>query len=377
MDLLPSELLLEIFERFLPPPICNTSTTNHIPLEKQIELLKNLVVCKLVCRMWRDIIKGKGVLFSRDAYHATEDGPRSRDASEEKGGVKGLVIWKTRSCESTFSSVLSLFPNLTYLSWTCEISCGNYLRNVSYPPLKHLRRLDWRFSGDFDNSFKSFTNLVRCSPVLEYITVAEVPEAPLNGRRSEVFLIPDSVTTLGIFCHHPEVWHLLRWIKVSWGGGQGLKHVITSGTYPRLGFPTVELRPDPSSTTQPTKAAFEDFVRDCLPKNGSSGGTLIYSCTTYPPAERYDLVPEKSAVWVDKVVLRTLSSSHKTEVEEWEAVQRHLDFVLKKFPNLKNVDLDGDFQEWKEDPVKGEVLEAFGESAQERRIVVEYLKQNA
>jgi hypothetical protein len=184
------------------------------------------------------------------------------------------------------------------------------------------------------------------------------------------------VTVLGLFCHHPAVWRLLRWVRDSWDGGQALEHVITSGPYPPFGFLMVELRPDPSSTTRPAKTAFEDFVRGCLPKGSSKGGTLIYSCTTYPPAERYDLVPQKSGDWVDKIVLKTSGSSHKTEEEKWDAVQRHLDFVLRMFRNITSVDLHDDFREWKEDPMKGEVLEAFEKSAQKLGVAVGYINQN-
>lgn len=365
-----------VFEQFLPPPVCNTTATAHIPLQEHVKLLDNLVVCRLVCRRWKGIIEGKSlqVLFSRDAYHATEDGPVSRDVSRVKWKyVKGIVVRKANGIESTFDSVLALFPNVAYVSWTCEISCDNYPRHVSYPLLQHLSRLDWKFSGDFENSLEAFTKLVQHSPALEYLTIVEVPEAPLLGDRSVEFRIPDSVKTLGVFCHRPSVWRLLRWVIANWGRGQGLEHVITSGEYPRFPFSTVELRPDPSSTTRPTKSAFGDFVRGCLPKNGTTGGTLIYSCTAYPPVECYDMIPERSGEWVDKIILKTSGSSYRSEEDEWEVVQRHLDFVSRKFRNLASVDLHDDFQEWKKDPVKREVFEAFEESAQERGIIVEYV----
>ena len=163
---------------------------------------------------------------------------------------------------------------------------------------------------------------------------------------------------------------------VSWGAGLGLKHVITSGSCPPLeSNPKIELRPNPSSTTPPAQSAIEDFVRKYHPKYGSNGSTLIYSCTTYAPPERYDLISRKSVGWVNKIALKTSSpgSSSWTEEEKWDAVQGHLDFVLKVFQNLASVDLHGDFLEWREDEVKGKVLEAFENLAQERDITVGYV----
>jgi hypothetical protein len=144
MKHLPSELFLMIFERFLPPLVCDTTITNHTPLEEQVKLLKNLVVCQSVCRRWRGIIQEMPSLFSRDTYHAAEESPVSREVLRLKRKcVKGLVVTRVSSVGSTFNSVPFAYPNVTYVSWTCAISCDNYPRHVSYLPLNHLRRLDW------------------------------------------------------------------------------------------------------------------------------------------------------------------------------------------------------------------------------------------
>lgn len=377
MESLPTELLLTIFEQFLPPLVNDITTTNDIPLKEQVELLKNLVACQLVCRMWRGIVENPTL---RD--------PMLRDGLGDKGKhVKRLVLGRVSSIRSTFNSILADCPNVTYVSWACKVPSkfNKCLDHVS-SPLQHLRRLDWKFSGNLEESVELFIELVRRSPVLECITIAETEDSQLNGSSDIDFHIPDSVTTLGFFCHEENatsalplyapkvIWRILRWIRDRWGGGRALNHVITSGPFPPFRFSTIELRPNPSSVTGPAGFALEDFVERCLPNNGSTKCTFIYSCTTYAPPERYDLIKSRSVQWVDKVALKTLGSRHRTEDEKWNAVQRHLDFLLKRFNKLTSVDLCDDFQEWKEDDVKGKVLEEFEKLAQERGVVVRYIK---
>lgn len=367
MEYLPRQLLLMIFRQFVPPPVCDTPVTNDTPIKEEVKLLNHLATCKSVCKEWREIVEEEPLLLS---YHVYEGGPVPSDNLRVKGTyVKRLLVGKVSSAESTLGNDLAVFPNVMHISWICEISCDKYLRHASYPRFQHLRRLDWRFSGDFENSAGSFTKIVEHSPVLEYITATETAEAPLNGCWHVCFRIPDSVTTLGLFCHQPTVWRLLWWIRDSWGKGASLDRVITSGTYPAFGFPAIELRPNPNSTTKPSKSALEDFVRECFIQSG----TLTYSCTVYAPPERYDLIPPRRSKHVNKIALMTSGSSYKTEVEKWAAVQQHLDFILKVFRNLTSVDLYDDFQEWKEDDVMGEVLETFEKSAQQFSIAVRYM----
>ena len=384
MEHIPNGLIIIIFEQFLPPLITayDTAAACDLPPEEQIELFKNLVFCKLVCRRWREILEGYPSIFSRDAYYVTEGSLTSRDGLITKGEhVKRLAVEDTKECGSTTGCILAVFPNVVYISWTCKISWDDYYRSckAAYSPLKHLKRLDWRLCGWLGASVKSFIQLVQHSPVLEYITLT-VAEISLRGFNwQDRFDIPDSVTTLGLF-FHPPMWRLGWWVGTLWftGPKTSLKHLITSGMFrPSCNFSTIELRPDPCSTTQPTDSALRDFLRDRLPQDDSTKGTFIYSGATYAPPDSHDPVATKRLKWVHKIVLKTSGSCHKTEGERWNAVRRHLDFILKQFRDLESIDLCGDFQRWREDEAKGEVLEAFEESAQELGIAVGYIRENS
>lgn len=378
MKTFPSELLIAIFEQFLPPLVTayDTAAANDMPLEDQAELFKNLVFYKLVCRRWREVIEEHPSLFSRDAHYVTE---ASRDGLTAKGKyAKRLVVGDVNKVGYTSDRDLAVFPNVAYVSWTCGVSQGDYFRGcgVAYPPLNHLRRLDWAFSGSFGASVDSFIRLVQHCPVLEYITLT-VAEPPLRGndRRQIKFDVPDSVTTLGLFFRR-SVLQLGLWIVSKWftGPAASLKHFVTSGSFaPPLAFSTVELRPDPYCATQPSKSALQHFLRNRLPQDGSNG-TLIYSGATYAPPASNDLVATERLKWVHKIVLKTSGSRHRTEDEKWDAVQQHLDFILKQFRNLKSIDLCGDFRGWREDEVKGKVLEVFEKSAREFGVTVKYIK---
>lgn len=383
MNHLPNELLLMTFEHFLQPLVTayDTATANGMPLGEQVRLFKNLVSCKLVCRRWKEVAEKYPSLFYRDAHNVTDDSLASRSGLRVKGKyVKRLIVGEFDRVGSTSDRILDFFPNVAYLSWTCRISWDEYYRarKFAYSPLKQLRRLDWRFCGHLVTSVKSFIKLAQHSPVLQYITLT-MSEMPLKGRKWQIrFDVPDSVTTVGVFLR-PSAWPLGWWIRNQWFTGPvaSFNHVITSGSFrPGCVFSKIELRPDPYSTTQPAESALQTFLKDRLPQDDDTRGTLIYSCTTYAPPDCNNLVLPKRVGWVDNIILKTSGSSHRTEVEIWNTVQQHLDFILKQFQNLRSVDLCDDFLKWREDEMKGKVLEAFEISAHEFGIAIGYIKQN-
>jgi hypothetical protein len=388
---LPTELLLVIFKQFLPPLVTgyDTAAASDMPLEEQVKLFGNLVFCNLVCRRWREILKDNPSLFSRDALYVTEGTLASRDGLRAKRDyVKRLVVGKVNRVGSTSDRFLAFFPNVAYVTWTCGISWDEHELGcqVAYPPLKNLRRLDWKLCGDFKTSANSFIKLVQNSPVLEYITVTEA-ETPLNrgGGWQIKFDIPDSVTTIGLF-FRISARNLGFWVERKWSTGPStsLKHIITSGSFrPRFSFSTIELRPDPCSITKPVGPGLQNFLPnllrrflpDRLPRGGPTEGTLIYSVTTYPPPASYDLVMARRLKWVRKIVLKTSGSSHRTEGEMWDAINRHLQFIFDQFRTVKSIDLCDDFQKWRQDKADGnDILKTFEQSAQGFGIAVRYIK---
>ena len=377
-----------IFGQFLPPlvTVYDATAANDIPLEEQIKLFKNLVFCQLVCRTWKEVIEDSPSLSFRDAHCVTEGGLAPRGGLKANGGrVKRLVVGEAKKTGCTSNSFLTLFPNVEYVSWICGISSNKYScgLEVAHPFLKHLRRLDWRFCGDFKTSVNSFIKLVQHSPMLEYITLTEAEKSLEGGSGWEInFDIPDSVTTLGLFFRDSK--RRLAWLigsQLFTGPETSLRHVITSGSFrPRFCFSTIELRPDPCSTTKPAECALQNFLRDFLqnrlPQDECAKGTLIYSGAAYTPPFPYDHVVAERLKWVQKIVLKTSGSSHKTEDEKWDAARKHLEFMLKQFRHLKSVDLCGDFRKWRAEEEKGRVLEEFEKSARGSGISVEYRGRN-
>lgn len=394
MDHIPADVLFTIFKQFLPPLVTDydTAAASDMPLEEETELSKNLVSCNLVCRRWGEIIKENPSLFSRDAHYITDSGLASRDCLRAKGDyVKRLVVGEDRKVGSTSNRFLAFFPNVVHVTWACGITWDEYYlgRKAAYPPLKNLTRLDWKLCGNLKTSVRSFIKLVRNSPILEYITVTE-DETSLTGVSGwrVKFVIPDSVTTLRLFFRRSKR-DLGRWVGSRWftRPATSLKHVITSGSFrrPNFNFSIIELQPDPCSITKLVEPDLQNFLpkflqkffQGRLPRGGSTGDTLIYSITSYPPPVSYDRRAARYLDnWVHKLVLKTSGSSRCTEDEKWNAVDRHLDYVFKQFRMVRSIDLCGDFLSWKEDDARGkEILERFEKSAKGFSMAVRYINQ--
>ena len=393
MDHLPTKLLLEIFNQFLPPLVTgyDTADASDMSLEEQVKLFKILVSCSLVCKGWREVIKDNPTLFSRDAHYLSDGGLASRDCLRPKEDyVKRLVVEEAHTVGSTSNRSFPFFPNVAYVTWTGKITWDEYYlgREVAHPPLNNLTRLDWRLCDNLETSVRSFIMLLQNSPVLIYLTVAEA-ETSLRGTGGwQVQVdIPDSVTTLGLFFSPRRGQNLGWWVGSKWltGPATSLKHVITSGSFrPTFSFSTIELRPDPCSITKsliPGLKYFlpeflQNFLKDRLPRGGSTGGTLIYSVTSCPPPSSYYQRVARRLEWVHKIVLKTSGSSQWTEDEKWDAVRWHLDFVFNQFRTVKSIDLCGDFLKWREGGAGGrEILGRFEESARGFNIAVRYVEQ--